>query len=327
MHRHLWDLDWFPPAHRRLFAEHAAHRRWPPRDVEEILPRVGSGVYDPDGTQMIADMEELGIDASVIMIMDWGMPYVLDGQEDAPIPIEEINQRILSLREKYPNKVYGFCGVDPRRKGAVALFERAVTEWGAVGLKVYPPMGYYANDAIMYPLYQKAMELGVPALIHSGGSMFNMKSKYSIPEPIEEVALDFPDLKVILGHTNLQGRFESGSYWRGIQIGGGPMNIYLDLCDWQVTGALLERNIADFWHVLDVARNTVGAHRLLWGTDLPMRGSGFELTRQWVDMFKNLRERGAEYGVDFTPEEVDLICHGNAERLLGIPPLSAGPAK
>jgi predicted TIM-barrel fold metal-dependent hydrolase len=327
MHRHLWDTDWFPPGHRRRFAEHAALRRWPPRNAEEILPRVGQGVYDPDGSQMIADMEELGIDASVIMVMDWGMAYVMRGEEDSPASPWEINEQILSLRDKYPGKVYGFCGVDPRRKNAVSLFEHAVKEWGAVGLKVYPPQGYYANDALMYPLYRKATELNVPVLIHCGGSMFDLKSKWSGPEPIEEVAIDFPDLKVIMGHTNLQGRFESGSFWRGIQIGGGTTNLYLDFCDWQVTGALDERNIAEFWHVLDVARNTVGAHRMLWGTDLPMRGSGFELTRQWVDMFKNLRERGAEYGVNFTPEEVDLICHGNAERLLGIPPVPAVSGK
>lgn len=327
IHRHLWDTDWFPPAHRMAFAERAAKRSWPERDPADIFPRVGKGVYDPDGSGMLRDMDELGIGTSVIMVMDWGMPYVVKGLADAPTPIREINRQILALRDKYPNRVQGFCGVDPRRHDAMEVFETAVKEWGAIGLKVYPPCGYYANDPLMLPLYRRASDLNVPVLIHSGGSMFDMLSKYSIPEPIEEVAVQFPDLKVILGHTNLQGRFESGSYWRAIQIAGAVTNIYLDLCDWQVTGALDERNISQFWHVLEIMRDSVGAQRMLWGTDLPMgRGRQFELTRRWVDIFKNLPAEARPYDVTFTEDERDLICFGNAERLFGITVASAEAA-
>jgi predicted TIM-barrel fold metal-dependent hydrolase len=214
--------------------------------------------------------------------------------------------------------MYGFCSVDPRRHGAAKLVRKAITEWGAVGVKIYPPCGYYANDPMVYPIYQTASDLGVPVLIHTGGSIFSMFSKWSVPEPVEEVAVAFPDLTVILGHTNLQGRFESGSFWRGMQIASGTLNIYCDITDWQVTGALDERNIAEFWHVLDIMRRQVGAHRILWGTDLPMRGAGFETTRQWVNMFKNLPEEGAKFGKTFSQEETELICHGNAERILRI---------
>lgn len=318
IHRHLWDSDWFPPDHRRNFALRAAARTHPPRDAEEILPRVGKGIYDPDGSQMLTDMETLGIDTSVVMIMDWGMHYLEKGRPDAPLPIEKINEHVLGVARAHPGKVYAFAGVDPRRENAVELFERAVTEWGAIGLKVYPPYGFYANDERMLPLYQKASDLGVPVLIHCGGAMFDLLSKYPIPEPIEEVAVLFPDLDVIMGHVNLQGRFESGAYWRGIQAGSGPMNIWLDICDWQVLGAIDDRNIAEFFQVLGHMRFAVGAHRILWGTDLPMRGSGFQLTKRWTEIVKNLPEEAAKHGVTFTQEEAEFIAHGNAERLLGI---------
>jgi hypothetical protein len=166
IHRHLWDTDWFPPDHRRNFARRAAARTHPPRDVEEILPRVGQGVYDPDGPQMLADMETLGIGTSVIMV--------------------------------------------------------------------------------------------------------------------------------------------------------GPMNIWLDICDWQLLGAIEDRNIAEFFRVLGHMRPEVGAHRILWGTDLPMRGSGFQLTKRWAEIMQNLPEEAATHGVTFTQEEAEFIAHGNAERLLGI---------
>ena len=312
IHRHLWDTDWFPPGHRMMFAETAARRSYPPRDPLEILPRVGQGVYDPDGSLMIRDMEDLGIDVSVIQVLDWGIRYVNRGEPDSPLHISDINRVTCDVAKKYPGKVYVFAGVDPRRQGAVGIFEKAVKEWGAIGYKPYTPNGYYANDPSLIPMYEKCVELDVPVLIHCGGS------GYAIPEPVEEIAIQFPDLKVLMGHANLQGRFESGTYWRAIQIAGQVENIYLDICDWQVLGILDAHNIADFWHVLDLMRNSVSARRILWGTDMPMRGRSYEATRTWTNMFRNLPEEAAKFGVTFTEEERDLICYQNAERLMKI---------
>jgi predicted TIM-barrel fold metal-dependent hydrolase len=315
IHRHLWDTDWFPPAHRLGFARSAANRSYPPRDPESILPRVGKDVYDPEGTAMIQQMDDLGIDASVIMILDWGIRYMMKGEPDSPLPISEINRQTLMLRDRYPGRVYGFAGVDPRRHGALELFEHAVKEWGAIGYKPYTPNGYFANDPALMPFYEKCSTLGVPVLVHCGGT------GTSIADPLAEVAEQFPDLKIIMGHANLQGRFETGRYWRGIEIaaGAGAGNITLDITDWQVSGALDEYNIAAFWHALDVMRNAVGAHRIVWGTDMPMAGRGYELTRRWCEMFRNLPEEAARYNVKFTQAETELICHGNSERLLGLP--------
>ena len=318
VHRHIWDTDWFPPGHRMGFATRAAKRRLPERDPMEILPRVGQGVYDPDGSMTIRDMDDLGIDVSVLLVMDWGMHYLRRGMADSPMHPREINKKISEIAKKYPDRLQWFFGIDPRRDGALDAFKTAVKEWGAKGMKVYPPYGFYANDNAMLPFYQFASDAGVPVLIHTGGSMFEMLTKWSIPEPVEEVAVQFPDLKIIWGHTNLQGRWESGAYWRAIQIAGSTWNIYPEVGDWQVTGALDERNIADFWHVLNILRNSVGAHRVIWGTDLPMRGRGYETTRRWVEMFKNLPEEAAKYGVSFTQEEAEMICHGNLERLLNL---------
>jgi predicted TIM-barrel fold metal-dependent hydrolase len=321
IHRHLWDLEWFPPAHRMQFAVRAAARRYPMPDPQTILPRVGREVYDPDGSAMIQQMDDLGIDVSVIMVLDWGIRYMSRGEPDAPLPIAEINRRTLSLRQKYPGRVFGFAGVDPRRKGALQLLEVAVKEWGAIGYKPYPPNGYYANDPMLMPFYEKCCQLNIPVLVHCGGY------GWAIPDPLEEIAEQFPDLQIIMGHANLQGRFESGTYWRGIQVAATAPNIVLDLTDWQVLGTLEEHNIAEFWHVFDVMRNTVGAHRIVFGTDMPIAGKGYELTRRWCEMFRNLPEEAAQYGVRVTPAEADLICHGNAERLLpALAPTQAAPA-
>lgn len=313
IHRHLWDTDWFPPGHRMKAAVTAANKSVPPRDPLTILPRVGKEVYDPDGSKMIRDMDDLGIDISVIQVLDWGVAYSARGEPDSPTPIHEINRLILGMRDKYPGRVYGFMGVDPRRKEAASLLETAVKEWGAVGYKPYTPNGYYADDPLLFPLYQKCIDFDIPVLVHCGGG------GWASPDPLERVAQALPDLKIIMGHANLQSRFESGAYWRALQIAGQCPNITLDICDWQVLGAIEERNIAEFWHVLDVMRNTVGAHRIVWGTDMPMAGKSYELTRTWCSMMLNLVEEAAHYDVRFTPLEAEYLCFKNAARLIGLP--------
>src|SRR4030066_106376 len=72
------------------------------------------------------------------------------------------------MAKKYPGRVYSLFAIDPRRPGGVKLFEKAVTEWNAIGLNFYPPWGFYPNDPICYPFYQKALDLGVPVSIHTG---------------------------------------------------------------------------------------------------------------------------------------------------------------
>ncbi len=70
-------------------------------------------------------------------------------------------------------------------------------------------------------------------------------------------------------------------------------------------------------------RDQLGAHRILFGTDMPAYNlakeeSDMRLTQPWVQLFKNLPEEGRKYGVDFSKEEAELIMHGNAERILKI---------
>jgi predicted TIM-barrel fold metal-dependent hydrolase len=70
---------------------------------------------------------------------------------------------------------------------------------------------------------------------------------------------------------------------------------------------------------LNIMRDVVGAHRILFGTDEPSLIPGdFELTKRWVQLFKNLPEGAKKYGVDFSQEETELILYGNAERIFKI---------
>ena len=309
VHRHLWGFDWFPPSHLpKLTAEALARRTG--RTVEQVMERIRqSPTMESSGAGAVAEMEHYGIDHSVIQTLDWGLAY--GPEEDNQLPVEEFHRLTYEAAERHPGKLWAMCGVDPRRPRAVAFFEECVRDYGAVGLKVYPPNGYQANDERCFPMYEKAIELDVPALIHTGGNI------WAWAEWVELVARRYPELRIIMGHANLSGPFESGTYWRGLIAASNKRNVWLDLTDWQVTGAVDGDNIPQLLRVIRIFLDRVGADRIVWGTDLPQAGVGSLArgrTERWTDIFTNLPDWGARYGIDFTEEERDGICFGAAEQ-------------
>jgi len=322
-HMHYWkDIKWFPKGFQWDIAVEGAKATWPYTDPNEVLESGAIGsknflpIY-PDGKGTIKDAEDAGIDVSVILPLDWGIAY----PEDSEIPIEQINKDCCDMAKKFPGKVYSYCGVDPRRRGAVKIFEKAVTEWGAKGLKLYPPCGFYPNQPEVYPLYQKAMELGVPVLIHTGYTFDStLRSKTADPIYVEDVACDFPDLNIIIAHTGIQ-TLSSTAWWENAMgITRSKHNVHLDLAAWNETISGLTFDIPKLIRMLRVECDIVGAHRVLFGTDLP----GYKLpgdreeSLKFVKILRNLVKVGKEHGAVFSQEEVELIAHGNAERLLGI---------
>ncbi len=71
------------------------------------------------------------------------------------------------------------------------------------GLKLYPPyQHFYPNDNKIYPIYEKAVELGIPIMFHTGSSIYkHSKLKYGDPLYLDEVAADFPKLKIVMAHS------------------------------------------------------------------------------------------------------------------------------
>jgi predicted TIM-barrel fold metal-dependent hydrolase len=282
----------------------------PPKDVDEVLERVKQAkTMDPTRDGADQEMRQYGIDVSIIQTLDWGMAY--GPEEDSPMPVADFNRITLAATKKYPGRIFAMAGIDPRRPQAVKLFEEMVVEHGAVGLKVYPPCGFQPNDPVCFPMYRKAIELNVPVLIHTGGAGKTSRTRWTWPEWVEEVAVEFPDLRIMMGHTNLQSRFETGAFWRGLTAARNKRNIWLDLCDWQVLGAVKDENIPELLRVMRVFLDDVGPGRIVWGTDLPQTGVGRRRqheTQVWTDIFKNLREWGDKYGIRFTQEEEEGIA-------------------
>ncbi len=175
------------------------------------------------------------------------------------VPVRPTNEGVARLLERYPEKFFGFAGFDPNDEvQAVREIEYAVKELGFSGVKTVASMvGLDINDKKFYPCYAKAEELGVPIVIHTGSAIFKgVRAKHVHPLMIDDVAFDFPNLKIICAH--LGG-------WQYMDLIGMLVhhsNVFADLSFWPLNP--LYQNIVP-WSLLE---NTV-PDKILLGSDYP----------------------------------------------------------
>ena len=125
--------------------------------------RVFWGPLDPDGSEHIKRMNHAGIDKAVILHIDMGLLF---GEPE--MDIAQQHRHLSDVVKRYPDRLIWFCGVDPRRENASALFETCVTGLGARGIKLYPTTGFLPADKEVYPLYEQASAWKIPVYFHMG---------------------------------------------------------------------------------------------------------------------------------------------------------------
>ena len=113
------------------------------------------------------------------------------------------NESVLDFCSKH-DMLIPFVSVNPNvNPDCVEKFEMYVKEYGAKGLKLLPSYQFfYPNEQRLYPLYAKASELNIPVVFHIGSSVFKgTRIKYCDPIYLDDVAVDFPDLKIVMAHS------------------------------------------------------------------------------------------------------------------------------
>ena len=122
---------------------------------------------------------------------------------------EKCNDYIAAVVRSAPETFIGFASVNPLHRGpdaAVAELERAVTELGLSGLKLYPMYQHWSVDdpEISFPVFAKAADLGIPVMVHQAGST-RIDAKLSLGRPalLDDVGREFRDLRVILAHCGI----------------------------------------------------------------------------------------------------------------------------
>lgn len=134
--------------------------------------------------------------------------YGITDVEGPPDP-ERCNDYIAGCVRMQPDKIIGFASVNPLYRGvraAVAELDRAVTELGLSGVKLYPMYQHWAvNDRdVAFPIFAKAEELGIPVMIHQAGSTrIDAKMELGRPAMLDDVGRHFRDLRVIIAHVGI----------------------------------------------------------------------------------------------------------------------------
>lgn len=183
-----------------------------------------------------------------------------------------------------------FASINPYIVGDMAgELESLVQQHGFKGIKLYPPyQHHYPNDARMYPLYAKAEELGLPMLVHTGSSVFKgARIKYADPLLLDDVAIDFPGLTILLAHC---GR----PFWYGqaFWMARRHPNVYLEV------SGLPGKKLLDY-----LPRLGELADKVVYGSDWP----GMPSLTGNVEAIRAL---------PLSDEAKESILFGNAARIL-----------
>ncbi|WP_333737399.1 amidohydrolase family protein [Streptomyces sp. IBSBF 2806] len=261
--------------------------------TREKVARMHAGTLtDPLCDELVAQMDEAGIAESVLLLPDFTFAL-----KDSTHTIAELVEHHRKVVERHPGRFRVFVGVDPRwGADGLALFERAITEYGFDGMKLYPPCGYRLSDEALYPFYEICARYGLPVLTHIGATSPVLDFEIAQPIYVDKAARDFPGIDFVLAHGSVHYPDEVA------MLCNNRPNIYVDVSGYEAFGA--------------AALNTLFRrginHKILFGTDWPV----FRLQGRQTDLVEKLDKEGA-FPESMTDADRDLFFYKNAARLLG----------
>jgi hypothetical protein len=207
------------------------------------------------------------------------------------------NEEVARIAAENADVMIPFASIDPAKgKAGAREARRLVREFGVRGFKFHPTLqGFFPNDRSAYVLYEAIAEEGAIALFHTGqtgvgagmrGGM-GMRLKYSNPIHLDDVAVDFPDMPIILAHPSFPWQEEA------LSVATHKPNVYIDLSGWSPKY---------FPAILVRYANTLLKHKMLFGSDWPAI-----TPERWLADFAKIEIRD---------EVRPLILKENARRLL-----------
>jgi uncharacterized protein len=211
------------------------------------------------------------------------------------------SEYVARCAREHPDVFIPFGSVDPW-KGKRALYElqRAVEELGVKGFKFHPQMqAFFPNEPRFAPLFAAIERYELPVVFHSGTSGIGagapgglgIKLKYARPIPyLDDLAADYPGLKVILAHPSWPWQEEA------LAMAVHKSNVYIDLSGWSPKY---------FPESLVRYANSLLQDKVMFGSDYPLI-----TPERWLADFETL---------SIKPEVRPKILLHNALRLLGLP--------
>ncbi len=224
-------------------------------------------------------MDESGVDYAVLLA------------EVAPLTTGIATNEMIAAFCRGNPRLIPFCTFNPQLDANMGKsLEDLCVKQGFKGLKLYPTYNhFYPNDPAIYPLYAAAERLSIPVLFHTGSSVFkNSRIKYGNPILFDDVAVDFPDLTIIMAHGG-RGPW----YGEAMAMVRLHANVYID------AAGLPPQKLLEYFPEMERF-----AHKFVFGTDWP-----------GADMKRNIEKIGK---LPLAREAVDKILGENALRILGL---------
>jgi uncharacterized protein len=225
--------------------------------------------------------------------------FTIDKMDAPADPSRATPEEIAERARDHTDVIIPFGSVDPNRGAeAVRMARRQIEEYGVKGFKFHPSsQAFFPNDRMAYPVYEVIEAAGLPALFHTGQTGVGAGTRggggirlaYSNPMHLDDVAVDFPDMPIILAHPSFPWQEEA------LSVATHKPQVYIDLSGWSPKY---------FAPILIQYANTLLKEKVLFGTDFPI------LTpERWMADFEKIAIRD---------EVKPGIFKNNAARLLGL---------
>jgi len=316
-----------------LLASRGAHGKMAPKFTAEAHNHALCGGAHPESfgpRGHIQQLDDAGTDFQLISPRPFHMMHSEKPGEVVQWFCEAANNVIADQVRLHPDRFAGVAGLPQLAGEPIELclpeLERCVKELGFVGClfnsdpfengsEQAPPLG----DRYWYPLYEKLVELDVPAMLHGSGSR-NRRTSYSIHFINEEtiainnlinssVFKDFPTLKIIIPHGGGAVPYQIGRM-RAPTLRRGGMDFLDSLRNLWIDTTLYSRE------ALELLIKVIGADRLLFATECPGTGTAHDpATGRQMDDVKYFIDQ-----IDWLSEaERKMIFEDNARKLFKLP--------
>lgn len=144
--------------------------------------------------EVLQSLDSAGVDSAVLLAPFLTDPYHLDDRDQLRLA----NRHLSHLVQGHTDRLVGFAVVNPLHHSAADDLEFAITDLKLRGLKLVPT-GWYPYDDCAHRVYERAAELGLPILFHSGIFIDGRSGRFCRPTFYEAVR-DHPGLRVTLAH-------------------------------------------------------------------------------------------------------------------------------
>jgi hypothetical protein len=209
------------------------------------------------------------------------------------------NYEVAEQAQKNDDICIAFASIDPHKGKYGAREARDLIEnHGVKGFKFHGiAQNAHPADRMAYPIYEVINEYKLPAIFHTGHSGMGtgmrggggMRLKYGEPMLIDDVAVDFPDMKIILAHPSWPWVDQS------LSMALHKDNVFIDLSGW--SPKYFPKQVIQY-------ANTQLKHKMLFGSDFPLIHPD-----RWI---------AAAQEVGFREEVMPGILKDNAARVLGL---------